>query len=134
MRQIVTFALGIAVAIAVPAVLAVNGLRVITNDRYVEAVYDHGAIPDDRYGMSKEERTRLAIAGLRSIQPSSEGIELLARATLADGGPAFDARELTHMQDVRTLLGRAYRFQVFALIAIAALAVLLGLRTRTQPP
>lgn len=130
--RIVAFVAGLAVMLCVPAILAVNGLRVITNDRYVEAVYDRGGIPDDRYGMGRNERTRLAIVGLRSIQPSSEGIELLRQATLSGGEPAFNARELRHMQDVRTLLGRAYRFQVVALLAIAVLALLLGLGRSTR--
>ena len=33
---------------------------------------------------------RLALTGLHSIQPGSEGIALLERATLPDGSPAFD--------------------------------------------
>lgn len=127
---------GAAVTLAVPAVLAVTGLRLITNDRYVDAVYDLGGVPDDRYGMGDEERRRLAVVGLRSIEPRSEGIDLLREAKLSDGSPAFGARELRHMQDVRTLLARAYRFQLVALAAIAVLAVALGVRrsTRTVVP
>lgn len=132
MIRVVTFVLGAAIAVVVPAILAVNGLRLITSERYVDAVYDHGFIPDDRYGMADGERRRLAIVGLRSIQPSSEGIELLRQAKLSGGAPAFNTRELRHMQDVRDLLGRAYRFQVIALIAIAALAVMLGLLRSTR--
>jgi integral membrane protein (TIGR01906 family) len=128
--------LGAAIAVAVPFVLTVNGLRAVTNERYVEAFYHHGGIPDDRYGMSEADRIRLALVGLRSIEPSSQGVDLLRQATLADGRPAFNARELRHMQDVRTLLGRAYVVQLVVVIAIAALALLLGLRrsTRTVVP
>ena len=42
MARIATIALSIAVTLAVPAILVVNGIRLVTNDRYVEAVYDHG--------------------------------------------------------------------------------------------
>ena len=137
MTRIITFVLGIAIALSVPAVLAVTGIRVVTNDRYVRAVYEHGGVSQDTYGFGADERTALALVGLRSILPSSdEGIGLLEDARLRDGSPAFNARELRHMKDVRTLIGRAYRFQVIAVIAIAALAVLLGLRrsTRTVVP
>ena len=51
MARIATIALSIAVTLAVPAILVVNGIRLVTNDRYVEAVYDHGGVPDDRYGL-----------------------------------------------------------------------------------
>ena len=136
MTRIVLALLGAAIAVAVPAVLAVNGLRLITHDRYVDAVYERGGIPDDRYGMSAPERKRLALVGLHAIEPSSRGIELLREATLSGGAPAFNARELRHMADVRRLLGHAFRFQVIAVIAIAVLALILGLRrsTRTVVP
>lgn len=128
MARIITFVLGMAIALAVPAVLAVNGVRLVTNDRYVRAVYEHGGVPGDRYGLSSEERTRLALVGLSSIQPSSEaGIDVLRTARLGDGKPAFNSRELSHMDDVRTLLTNAYRFQVIVVIAIAILALILGL-------
>jgi integral membrane protein (TIGR01906 family) len=135
--RVVTLALGIAVTLAVPVILAVTGIRIVTHDRYVEAVYDHGGIPADRYGMPDAERTRLALTGLRSILPSTnDGIDLLRTARLHDGSPAFDGRELRHMADVRTLVSRAYDLQLVLLIAIGVLALLLGLRraTRTVVP
>jgi integral membrane protein (TIGR01906 family) len=128
--RIATIALSVAVTLAVPAILAVNGLRLVTNDRYVQAVYDHGGVPVDRYGLSDDERQRLALLGLRSIQPSTaEGVDLLREARLPNGDPAFNARELRHMEDVRTAVSRAYRFQVIAAVAIGLLAVLLALLT-----
>ena len=130
MARIATIALSIAVTLAVPAILVVNGIRLVTNDRYVEAVYDHGGVPDDRYGLPANERERLALVGLRSIQPSTaEGVDLLREARLPNGEPAFNAREVTHMEDVRTAVARAYRFQVIATLAIGVLALLLGLLT-----
>lgn len=136
MTRILGVVLGAAIAVSVPAVLAVTGLRIVTNDWYVRALYDRGAVPDDRYGLADAERERLAIVGLRSIEPGSEGVELLRRARLPDGGPAFGMREVAHMQDVRDLLARAYAFQLVALAAVAVLALLLALRrsTRTLVP
>ena len=122
-----TVALSVAVTLAVPAILVVNGIRLVTNERYVEAVYDYGGVPDDRYGLDQRERERLALIGLRSIEPSSEGIALLREARLPGGQPAFNARELRHMDDVRTAVGRAYGFQLIAVVAIVVLAVLFAL-------
>jgi integral membrane protein (TIGR01906 family) len=132
MGRIATLALGIAIAVAVPAVLVVNGIRLVTDDHYVRAVYDFGGVPDDRYGLPADDRERLALVGLRSIEPSSEGIVLLREAKLANGEPAFNARELAHMEDVRTAVTRAYRFQVIAVVAIGVLAVLLSLLGSTR--
>lgn len=127
MGRIVAPALGVAVTLAVPAVLTVTGIRLVANEQYVRALYSYGGVPDDRYGFSDAERERLALVGLRSIQPSSEGVELLRRAKLATGEPAFNAREVRHMGDVRTAVERAYRFQLVALVAIGVLAVLFAL-------
>ena len=48
---------------------------------------------------------------------------LLERATLPDGSPAFDARELSHMEDVRSVFGAALRAQLVALVVVAVLAL-----------
>lgn len=125
--RVSTLVLGIAVTLVVPVILAVNGIRLVTNERYVEAVYDYGGVPDDRYGLGSATRERLALVGLESIHPSSEGISLLRDARLPNGEEAFNVRELTHMEDVRTAVSRAYRFQLIALVAIGVLAVLFGL-------
>jgi integral membrane protein (TIGR01906 family) len=133
MSRLLVALLGISITLAVPAVLTVNGIRLVVNDSYVKAVYDHGGIPTDRYGFSSADRQRLALVGLHSIEPSSkEGVNLLRGARLRDGEPAFNTRELTHMQDVRNLLASAYRFDLVVLVVIAALALALGLRSGTR--
>ena len=111
------------VALAVPPILVVNALRVLANDSFVRFEYGREGFPADRYGLSEDERERLALLGLRSIQPGTEGVVLLERARLPDGSPAFDARELSHMEDVRTVFGAALRAQLVALLVIAALAL-----------
>lgn len=133
MGRIAIVVVSVAVTLAVPAILAVNGIRIATSDRYVEGAYDYGGVPDDRYGLPAAERERLALIGLRSIEPSTAGgIDLLREARLPSGEAAFNARELAHMEDVRTAVSRAYRFQIVAVIAIAILAVLLGLLSTTR--
>ena len=127
MARIATIVLSVAVTLVVPAILAVNGIRLVTNERYVEAVYDYGGVPDDRYGLGSATRERLALVGLESIQPSSEGISLLRQARLPNGDAAFNGRELAHMEDVRTAVSRAYRFQLIAVAAIVVLGVLFAL-------
>jgi integral membrane protein (TIGR01906 family) len=111
------------VALAVPPILVVNALRVLANDSFVRFEYGRSGFPADRYGLTEDERERLALLGLRSIRPGTEGVVLLERATLPDGSPAFDARELSHMEDVRSVFGAALRTQVVALVVIAALAL-----------
>ncbi len=56
---------------------------------------------------------------------------LLERARLPNGSPAFGARELAHMRDVRTLFGHALRGQLIAVIVICVLGLALA-RTRLR--
>lgn len=111
------------IGVATPALLLVNGVRVVARDWIVDFEYDRDGFPDDRYGLTREERTRLALLGLRSIQPGSEGVSLLREARLPDGEAAFGEDEIAHMQDVRVLLGRALRAQGVALVALLVAAV-----------
>jgi integral membrane protein (TIGR01906 family) len=122
--------------VLVTPLLVVNAFRVLAHDWFVRYELGREGFPPDRYGLDRPERLRLALTGLRSIQPGSEGIALLERATLPDGSPAFDARELRHMQDVRDRLLTAFRAQLVALAALLVLAVVLhrSARWRTVVP
>jgi integral membrane protein (TIGR01906 family) len=122
-------ALVVAIAIVVPPVLIVNALRVLATGAYTRWELDR--LEPDRYGLTEAQRESLAVLGLESIRPGSQGIVLLERATLPDGSPAFDERELSHMGDVRRVFGGALRAQLIGLIAIAALALALA-RTRLR--
>ncbi|HET9289167.1 MAG TPA: TIGR01906 family membrane protein [Gaiella sp.] len=114
------------VALVVPPTLVVTALRVLATDTFVRFEYDRDGFPSDRYGLTDEERQSLALTGLESIRPRSDGIVLLERATLPDGSPAFDSRELTHMEDVRTLFGAALRAQLVIVLLLIVLAVALS--------
>ena len=128
-ERLVVGALTLTIALVVPAILLAAGLRVVTGDWYVRAVYEHGGVQKDDFGLTVGQRTSLALTGLRAIRPDEkDGLQLLRRARLPSGEPAFNAREVRHMSDVRTLLGRLYTLQIAGAIAIAALALTLGLR------
>ena len=129
MSRLVPLALLVAIAVTVPAILVADGLRLVTGDWYVRAVYEHGGVPEDDLGLSTEQRTALALTGLHSIRPDEkDGLALLDRARLSNGTLAFTSREIRHMSDVRTLLDRLYTLQIAAAVVIAALAVGLAFR------
>jgi len=121
-------ALSVLVAILVPPLLVLTSLRIVANDWIVHFEYRWGGVPADRYGLTRGERTDLALTGLRSILPGGEGVALLRNARLPEGGPAFNEREIGHMEDVRTLVGVAFRVHLAALLALAALALALAVR------
>jgi integral membrane protein (TIGR01906 family) len=126
----------VAVAIVVPAILIVTSLRIVANDWIVSFEYQHGRVPSDRYGLTAAERKELALTGLDSILPGGRGIDLLRDARLRDGEPAFNGRELAHMQDVRDLVGALFTLHLVLLVLVAMLALVLAFPrgTRTIVP
>lgn len=114
----------VVIAAVIPPVLVVNAFRVLATDTFVR--FELHRIPPDLYGFTDDQRQALALTGLRSIRPGSEGVPLLERATLPNGSPAFGERELTHMRDVRRLFGAALRLQLVVLVSLAALAIALA--------
>jgi len=124
------------IAVSLTPVFVVNAFRVLASDWFVRYELERGGFPADRYGLSRPQRLELALTGLRSIRPESDGIVLLERATLPDGSPAFDGRELRHMADVRSRLGAAFTAQLAALLILvgAALVFFRSPRWRTVVP
>ena len=124
--------LAVVVALVVPGVLIVSGIRVLAHGSIVRAEYRRSGFPVDTYGFTTAQRTALGLTGLHSVLPGGEGISLLREARLPDGKPAFGARELRHMTDVRTWIHRFWWFQVGSLAAIALAAALLVSSRRTR--
>ena len=125
-------ALAVLVALLVPGVLIVSGIRVLAHPTFVRAEYHRSGFPVDSYGFTTAQRTTLGLTGLHSVLPGGEGIALLRAARLPNGKPAFGAREIRHMADVRTWIGRFWWFQLGSLAAIAIAGVLLLVRRRTR--
>lgn len=136
MRRIALISVTVLVAVLMPVLLTTTALRIVANDWIVAFEYDRGGVPADRYGLTREERGDLARLGLESISPGGRGIALLAEARLPGGEPAFNTRELTHMQDVRDAFGVAMLAQAVLLALLAAMALALAFRpaARTAVP
>lgn len=130
--RIASLAASIAIAIVVPPLLIASALRIVANDWIVSFEYDHGRVPPDRYGLSESQRKDLALTGLDSILPGGLGIELLRRARLPGGEPAFNTRELSHMQDVRDIVGVIFVTHLVLLGLVVLLALALGFTRGTR--
>ncbi|MGZ5387644.1 MAG: lipoprotein intramolecular transacylase Lit [Solirubrobacterales bacterium] len=126
MRPKLAAALAALIVAAVPAVLIGNALWVMINPWLVHAQYAIPGFPDDAFGLSDAERTDLALTGVDSIRPGTEGTELLREARLPSGGEAFDQREIDHMQDVRELMAAFFVLWAAAVVAGIAAALALG--------
>jgi len=83
-----------------PFLLTVANFRVVNGHWFVRWEYSRANFPPDEYGFTTEERVRLAEICVDYLAPGAP-ISLLADLRLSSGDPAFNERELSHMEDVQ---------------------------------
>jgi integral membrane protein (TIGR01906 family) len=89
---------------------------------YVDLAYRVPGFPDDPYGMSMDERKHHAAIDLEYLL-NDAGPEVLGDLRFEDGTPAYNAREVRHMVDVKRLVQAALRVWLGAM----AVGVVVGL-------
>lgn len=109
------------ITLVIPFLLVVAAIRIVANPWFVSFEYNRPGFPPDAYGFTLEQRTPLGLAGLYSVVPEGAGMIELEQAKLPSGEPAFQAREIKHMLDVRILMGKVFPL---ALVSVALLIVL----------
>jgi integral membrane protein (TIGR01906 family) len=109
------------ITLTIPLLLVVANIRIVANPWFIQFEYNRPGFPADAYGFTQEQRMPLALAGLYSVVPEGAGMIELEQAKLPNGEPAFIAREIKHMLDVRVLMARVFPL---ALIIGGALIVL----------
>lgn len=117
------------VAIAIPLVLILTGLRIFFTPPFVIVEYNVPGFPEDPYGFTKTERIHWANLTLKYLD-NDEGIEFLADLRFDDGTPVFNERELSHMVDVKIFF-QAAMWSWFGLLILMAAAGIAAWRTRT---
>jgi len=85
---------------AVPVVLIVVMVRLLTLPWFPAWEYSRAGFPEDTYGLQPLERLNLARACIAFLNLPHD-ITVLERLQLPDGTPAFNERELEHMSDVK---------------------------------
>lgn len=119
----------VVLGLLVPPMLALNAMRAAMTDPYVR--FESGRMTPVQ-GLTEEQRTRLALAGLHAVQPGGPGLQVLRAARLPSGRPAFREKELQHMRDVKTWISRLYWSHIAVGGLLVAVVALLALRRRTR--
>ena len=88
------------VTLSVPIVLTMSLVRLLTLPWYPAWEYGRAGFPEDPYGLTQEDRLRLAHASIRFLNIAGP-TTVLADLELPDGTPAHNERELDHMDDVK---------------------------------
>ncbi|MBN1873897.1 MAG: TIGR01906 family membrane protein [Anaerolineae bacterium] len=86
--------------VVVPVILTMGIVRLVTLPWYPAWEYDRPGFPADPLGMSSVERLRLARACIRFLNLPRDFVAL-DTLKFDDGHQAFEAREISHLEDVK---------------------------------
>ena len=109
-------------AALVPLVLLLSSIRLLLTPGFLEWEYRSPGFPADSYGFSTEDRLHwapFALADILEARPSS----FLADLKFEDGTPAFNEREVGHMEDVRRLTQAALKLWAAACVIAAGAGI-----------
>ena len=123
--------LQVLIVIALPLVLVLGAVQLLTLDQYVAFEYGKADFPPDPYGLTRAQRIQFASANFRFVR-EAQPLSVLAEQQL-DGQAAYDERELGHMRDVQNVYqASAWTWQITLLLTLL-LAFTLGWRVETRP-
>lgn len=114
------------VSLAIPLLLVLFNSRLVMTPAFLYIEYTRPDFPADYYGLSTEERLEYAPYALNYLLNAAD-IRYLGDLTFSDDSPLFNARELHHMRDVKTLTQIV--FGVALVLAMLLVGVAYGLRS-----
>jgi integral membrane protein (TIGR01906 family) len=116
----------VALVLAVPVALITTTIRVAISE---QALYDYSVREFDAATASDIPESELVRANseLRDYIVDEDAGPLAIRVTEADGSeaPLFNAREISHMRDVRDLVQLMFTVQMIAVAVVIALSVIM---------
>ncbi len=114
------FLLRLLISVAVPIVLTMGVIRLVTMPWYPAWEYNKASFPPDPLGMERAERLRMAQVSIRFLN-APRGSRLLNDLRLPDGTAAFNEREISHMDDVKKVYDQMTTLvSLILLIAVGA--------------
>jgi integral membrane protein (TIGR01906 family) len=130
--KFVSIAAKLLLIVAVPVLIIISSIRILVNPLYPQFEYNTANFPADPYGFTKADRLKYSGISIDYLLNNND-ITFFNQFTLADGSPMYNERELSHMQDVKTLIQNA--FLAWGIIGIAlVLAGVISWQTKQLRP
>ena len=93
--------------IAFPILLVLLAARLVMTPLFLQFEYNRADFPSDPFGFTREDRFTYAPYALDYLL-NGAGIEYLGDLKFADGTALYNANELRHMRDVKTVTQFAF--------------------------
>ena len=90
-------------AILVPFALIFLAVRILLSNAFLNLEYRMPGFPDDTYGFSQSDRLKWSKLAVQYLINNSDQ-NYLGDLTFTDGTPLYNARELSHMMDVKRVV------------------------------
>jgi integral membrane protein (TIGR01906 family) len=116
------------VTLLVPIAILMLGVRLLLTPAFLQVEYRMPGFPPDTYGFSLDERIRWATPSLLYLV-NDQGIGYLAELMFDDPStgsgqaPIYNERELSHMQDVKSVLQTLLNLWDGTLVVLAGLGL-----------
>jgi integral membrane protein (TIGR01906 family) len=104
------------ISISTPFVFLMLAVRIMLTPLFLQVEYNLPGFPADPYGFTKEQRLEWSKVSVEYLV-NNEGIEFLASQKIDETTPLFNARELSHMLDVKILVKQLLNIWTGLLIA-----------------
>jgi integral membrane protein (TIGR01906 family) len=117
--------------LALPVFLVLTGVRIVTTDLFLKIEYNRPGFPSDPYGFSKADRLHYAPYAVNYLL-NDAGIDYLGDLTFDNGLPLYRAKELQHMEDVKTVMQAALKIDLVLSLALAVTVALLSWKKETR--
>ncbi len=105
-----------------PLVLLGLALRLLLTPAFLHIEYNLPGFPPDEYGFTTADRLTYAPFALEYLL-NDQGLSYLERLTFPDGASLFNARELSHMQDVKVITQASLKIWYASLLLLFLLGV-----------
>ena len=107
--------------VSTPFVFLMLAVRILLTPLFLQVEYHTPNFPDDSYGFTQQDRLQWSKIAVQYLT-NSEGIDFLQSQKIDSTTPLFNARELSHMEDVKTLVRQMLNiWWIFVLVWLALL-------------
>ncbi len=112
------------ISLTIPFLLVLISIRIVMSPLFLQFEYNLPDFPEDVYGFSREDRLRYAPYAIAYLLNDAD-IAFLGDLRFPDGKEMYNARELHHMRDVKTVTQYAYRIAVMVGLSVIIVGITL---------
>jgi integral membrane protein (TIGR01906 family) len=130
-KTVIIRVLVVIVTVLIPVVILMVSVRLLITPTFVHLAYRLPGFPDDPYGFTFDDRIRWSQPSINYLV-NNEEIAFLSELSFEDGVPIFNARELSHMVDVKEVV-TGLRVALAVAVIILLISSVIAIRTNNKP-